>query len=70
MELSEILSRSGYQAFDFLGSGPKGSRSGEKYQLSKLDQFEIEGKDCLDVGCNAGYFLFRLLDKNPNFCLG
>ena len=70
MELSEILSRSGYQAFDFLGSGPKGSRSGEKYQLSKLDQFEIEGKDCLDVGCNAGYFLFRLLDKNPNFLFG
>lgn len=71
MEVSKILEKSGYQSFDFLGSGPSGSRSGEKYKLSKIGDMQLEGTDILDVGCNAGYFLYRiLLEKKPNSLLG
>jgi len=70
MDLSKILEKSGYQTFDFLDGQRKGSNSGKKYELSKLEEYDIEGKTCLDVGCNAGYFLFRLLAKNPKSLFG
>ncbi len=59
-----------YQKFDFLGKKRGDSDSVEKYRLSRLEQFPVENKRCLDVGCNAGYFLFKLLHKNPKSLVG
>ena len=70
MSIREIAERSYYQNFDILGAGRGSSNSGEKYKLSKLDNHTIEDKSCLDIGCNAGYFLFRLLDKQPKKLIG
>ena len=61
--IKEILERSDYQSFDFLGDIKKGSDSSKKFELSKLLEYDLLGKSCLDVGCNAGYFLFQLLEK-------
>jgi SAM-dependent methyltransferase len=69
-DIHKILEKSNYQSFDFLGEKRRGSNSGKKYELSKIDTYNLEGKSCLDVGCNAGYFLFRLLDKNPELLVG
>jgi SAM-dependent methyltransferase len=70
MNISEILEKSDYQTFDFLGDRKKGSNSGKKYELSKLEEFDLYGKTCLDVGCNAGYFLFRFLGRDPKILIG
>lgn len=70
MSISEILEKSNYQSFDFLGGRKRGSNSSKKYELSKLEEFDLYGKACLDVGCNAGYFLFRFLNKNPEALVG
>jgi len=68
--MQEILEKSHYQTFDFLEGDRKDSNSGEKYRLSKLDAFDLNNLSCLDVGCNAGYFLFRMLQKNPRRLVG
>jgi SAM-dependent methyltransferase len=70
MVVKEILKRSDYQTFDFLGDHRKGSDSGKKWELSKLEEFDLKGRTCLDIGCNAGYFLFRLLGKEPQSLVG
>ena len=70
MNLEDITKLSHYQTFDFLGGPQKDSNSGKKYELSRLDLMDLKGKDVLDVGCNAGYFLFRLFPKEPAFMLG
>lgn len=31
---------------------------------------ELKGKKILDIGCNNGYYLFRMLSENPDFLLG
>lgn len=59
-----------YQKFDFLGKTRSDSDSVVKYRLSKLDDIDLKDKSCLDVGCNAGYFLFKLLYKNPSKLVG
>jgi SAM-dependent methyltransferase len=69
-KLKSFLAHSNYQTFDFLGEGMKASNSAEKYDLSRLTTFDLEGKNILDVGCNAGYFMFKLLGKNPNWIMG
>ena len=61
----DILKKSNYQSFDFLGDKEKSSKSSLKYDLSGLENLDIQNKKVLDVGCNAGYFLFRLDKKNP-----
>lgn len=53
------LKECNYQTFDFLGDTLRDSNSPEKYKLSKLNEMD-NFKSCLDIGCNAGYFLFRL----------
>ena len=68
--IKEILERSDYQSFDFLGDIKKGSDSSKKFELSKLLEYDLLGKSCLDVGCNAGYFLFQLLEKKPMDLIG
>lgn len=68
--IKEAMERSDYQSFDFLGDRRKGSDSSKKFELSKLGEYDLRGKACLDVGCNAGYFLFRLLEKNPENLIG
>jgi len=67
--LQEILKDSHYQTFDF-DSTKRDSRSKIKYDLSRLDSFDIKGKNILDVGCNAGYFLFKLQGKQPDKLIG
>ena len=44
-------------------------RSFIKYNLIK-DHLDISGKTVLDLGCNNGYYLFRMLDKNPKKLIG
>ena len=31
---------------------------------------DLEGKNIIDVGCNNGYFMFRMLEHNPELVLG
>ena len=69
-EVKKIIESSHYQTFDFLGDRKRDSDSGKKYELSKLDEYNLNEKSCLDIGCNAGYFLFRLIDKNPKTLVG
>lgn len=69
-KLRPFMQASFYQTFDFLGEELKASNSAEKYDLSRLTTFNLEGKDILDVGCNAGYFMFKLLGKNPKSIFG
>lgn len=69
-EIARILEPSHYQTFDFLGDNRRDSDSAAKYIASRLEEMDLVGKSILDVGCNAGYFLFRLRDKNPDFMLG
>jgi tRNA (mo5U34)-methyltransferase len=68
--LVPYLNMSFYQTFDWLGESLKASNSALKYELSKLTSFDLEGKSILDVGCNAGYFMFKLLGKNPQIITG
>jgi tRNA (mo5U34)-methyltransferase len=44
-------------------------KSDIKYEL--LEQhIEIEGKKVADVGCNNGYYMFRMAEKNPEKIVG
>ena len=69
-KLKPFMQESFYQTFDFLDEELKASNSAEKYDLSRLTTFDLENKNILDVGCNAGYFMFKLLGKNPNWIMG
>jgi len=69
-KILEILKKSHYQRFDFLEDSAKDSNTSKKYELSKLDLFDIKDKKILDIGCNVGYFLFKLLDKDPKELIG
>lgn len=40
-----------------------------KYNLLK-PHFDIKGKVVGDIGCNNGYYLFRMLDENPKKLIG
>jgi len=44
-------------------------RSYIKYNLLK-PHFNILGKDVADVGCNNGYYMFRMLKERPNSITG
>jgi SAM-dependent methyltransferase len=69
-EKNNILKQSHYQTFDFLGDVRRDSDSPKKYELSRLDAFDLADKSVCDAGCNAGYFLFRLLGKRPRRLVG
>jgi cyclopropane fatty-acyl-phospholipid synthase-like methyltransferase len=68
--LEEILGPSHYQTFDFMGQTDRDSASGKKWLLSYLDAYDLKDKTVLDIGCNAGYFLFRMLQKEPKKLVG
>lgn len=44
-------------------------RSNLKYNFIQ-EHLDITDKEVLDVGCNNGYYLFRMLDKNPKKLVG
>lgn len=44
-------------------------RSNLKYNFIQ-EHLDIADKDVLDVGCNNGYYLFRMLEKNPKKLVG
>ena len=44
-------------------------RSYAKYNLLK-PYFNLEKKDVADVGCNNGYYMFRMLEQNPRSITG
>jgi SAM-dependent methyltransferase len=68
--MKNLFEEANYQTFDFIGGPRRGSDSGKKYELSRLSEFDVKGKRVLDVGCNSGYFLYRMLDKDPEFLFG
>jgi len=45
-------------------------RSDLKWDRLKKSLPRLEGKTVLDIGCNNGYFMFRMLEHNPKFVLG
>ena len=68
--VTKILEKSHYQTFDLIPGDKRDSDSKGKFECSKLSNYNLEGKTILDIGCNAGYFLFKLLDKNPKQLVG
>ncbi len=40
-----------------------------KYNLLE-PYFDLEGKDVADIGCNNGYYMFRMLTHNPRSLIG
>lgn len=44
-------------------------RSDKKYNLIK-NHFDIKDKIVADVGCNNGYYMFRMLENNPKRLIG
>ncbi len=45
-------------------------RSDQKWDRLKLSKEEIENKVILDIGCNNGYFLFKMAEFRPQLALG
>ncbi len=70
MKMKDILKKSTYQSFDFLGDEEKSSKSKNKYTESKIDSIDLKNKSYLDIGCNAGYFLFKNVNKNAKKLVG
>jgi len=68
--IPEILKKSHYQTFDLIEEDKRDSDSEKKFELSRLSSYDLEGKTCLDIGSNAGYFLFKLIDKKPKLLVG
>lgn len=48
----------------------EGTRRNEKDQHIRLDKLDVEGRSVIDLGCNNGYFCFKLRDKGARFCIG
>jgi len=68
--IPEILEKSHYQTFDLIVDDKRDSDSKQKFDLSRLSSYDLKDKVCLDIGCNAGYFLFKLLNKEPKSLTG
>jgi tRNA (mo5U34)-methyltransferase len=45
-------------------------RSDQKWDRIKDAIGDLRGKTVLDIGCGNGYFMFRMLEKNPALVLG
>jgi tRNA (mo5U34)-methyltransferase len=45
-------------------------RSDYKWKRVLEHGLSLKGKKILDIGCNNGYFMFRMLEQNPDFILG
>lgn len=68
--IEKILEKSHYQTFDLIEGDKRDSDSKKKFDLSRLSSYNLEGKNILDIGCNAGYFLFKLIEKKPKSLIG
>jgi tRNA (mo5U34)-methyltransferase len=44
-------------------------KSNVKYNLLR-PHFNLEGKRVADIGCNNGYYMFRMLEDNPKLLVG
>lgn len=69
-DLAKILEKSHYQTFDLIKGDKRDSDSKGRFECSGLSTYNLEGKSVLDIGCNAGYFLFNLINKNPKSLVG
>lgn len=56
-----------YQSF---GSVAGCSQSEAKYQALKLDTLNLDGKACLDIGCNEGFFCGKMKELGAQRCDG
>ncbi len=65
---AELTSRTQYQCYDDLGQRRQNSDSAAKLVALRLP--DLISKRCLDVGCNAGYFSFRLRERGAERVLG
>ena len=45
-------------------------RSDKKWDRVKKVTEDLKGKKVLDIGCNNGYFMYRMLEENPEIVLG
>ena len=45
-------------------------RSDYKWERIKKELPSLENKKVLDIGCNNGYFMFRMAQENPEFVMG
>lgn len=45
-------------------------RSDYKWERLEKDLINLKGKRVLDIGCNDGYYMFRMLKHNPELILG
>jgi tRNA (mo5U34)-methyltransferase len=68
--IEQILEKSHYQTFDFIEGDHRDSDSKGRFEKSRLESFDLVDKNILDVGCNAGYFLFRLLNSGAKSLVG
>ena len=68
--LAKILEPSHYQTFDLIEGDKRDSDSKGKFDHSRLATFDLVDKSILDIGCNAGYFLFKLIHKGAKSLVG
>lgn len=45
-------------------------RSDQKWERLEKVVDNLQGKKVLDIGCNNGYFMFKMAEQNPEFVLG
>ena len=45
-------------------------RSDLKWERIKQNGLNLEDKKVADIGCNNGYFMFRMLEENPRLVVG
>ncbi|GAG90237.1 unnamed protein product, partial [marine sediment metagenome] len=64
------LEKSHYQTFNLIEGDKRDSDSKKKFELSKLSSYDLKDKTVLDIGSNAGYFLFKLINKGPKLLTG
>lgn len=60
------IEESSYQSFDFITPVKRDSDSLKKFETSNLLSHVLSDKTILDIGCNAGYFMFKILNNVPS----
>lgn len=73
--LEITVPKSSYQNFESFGLGQPGSRrpdsnTSAKYEVSHLDDIVQKSDRFVDIGCNAGYFCFRISEKTNGPIIG